>query len=99
MFSHRVRWEFPKKPGEEAKHFPTSFSIARVLDFQSFPCTLRANMTTLRLFLFLLFPAASYFPIRASDTNLFESKIEPVLVEHCYKCHSAQSEKLKGGLH
>jgi mono/diheme cytochrome c family protein len=30
--------------------------------------------------------------------ELFEKKIRPLLVEHCYKCHSAQSEKLKGGL-
>jgi Protein of unknown function (DUF1549)/Protein of unknown function (DUF1553)/Planctomycete cytochrome C len=27
----------------------------------------------------------------------FESKIRPVLVEHCYECHSAQSKKVKGG--
>lgn len=30
--------------------------------------------------------------------EFFESRIRPVLVENCYKCHSAQSEKLKGGL-
>src|SRR5580693_2392096 len=30
--------------------------------------------------------------------ELFEKKIRPVLVERCYKCHSARSEKLKGGL-
>lgn len=28
----------------------------------------------------------------------FESKIRPVLVEHCYKCHSVKSGKHKGGL-
>jgi hypothetical protein len=28
----------------------------------------------------------------------FESRIRPVLVEHCYECHSAKSEKLRGGL-
>ncbi|MHC5543511.1 c-type cytochrome domain-containing protein, partial [Singulisphaera rosea] len=28
----------------------------------------------------------------------FENKVRPVLVEHCYKCHSAGSESLKGGL-
>ena len=28
----------------------------------------------------------------------FESKIRPVLAEHCYKCHSARAEKIKGGL-
>ncbi len=28
----------------------------------------------------------------------FEQRIRPVLVEHCYECHSAESKKLKGGL-
>ncbi|MBI1322442.1 DUF1553 domain-containing protein [bacterium] len=28
----------------------------------------------------------------------FESRIRPVLVEHCYKCHSAESKQAKGGL-
>jgi hypothetical protein len=31
--------------------------------------------------------------------EFFESKVRPVLVEHCYKCHSHQSEKLKGNLY
>src|SRR5262245_9640174 len=30
--------------------------------------------------------------------DFFEKKIRPVLVEHCYKCHSAQAKKLRGGL-
>jgi len=34
----------------------------------------------------------------ASGNDFFESKIRPVLVERCYSCHSAESEKLKGGL-
>src|SRR6187397_1843862 len=28
--------------------------------------------------------------------EFFEKHIRPVLVEHCYECHSAQSEKLNG---
>src|SRR5262245_56983014 len=28
----------------------------------------------------------------------FEKKIRPVLVDSCYKCHSADAEKIKGGL-
>ncbi len=34
-------------------------------------------------------------------TDFFEAKIRPVLVEHCYQCHSAQAAnagRLKGGL-
>ncbi len=34
----------------------------------------------------------------AGDFEFFEQKIRPVLVERCYKCHSAESEKIKGGL-
>ena len=36
----------------------------------------------------------------ADDARLafFEQRIRPVLVEHCYECHSAESKKLKGGL-
>ena len=30
--------------------------------------------------------------------EFFEKRIRPLLVENCYKCHSAQSEKVKGGL-
>ena len=40
--------------------------------------------------------------IHAKDSEkgieFFENKIRPVLAEHCYECHSAKSEKLKGGL-
>src|SRR6266700_774543 len=34
----------------------------------------------------------------SAGLELFEKKIRPVLVNECYKCHSATSEKLKGGL-
>ncbi|MEO5804278.1 MAG: PSD1 and planctomycete cytochrome C domain-containing protein [Verrucomicrobiota bacterium] len=36
--------------------------------------------------------------ISTPETEFFEKNIRPVLVERCYKCHSAESEKLKGGL-
>ena len=36
--------------------------------------------------------------ISAEHMEFFEKKIRPVLVEHCYKCHSASSEKVKGDL-
>src|SRR5271163_2041432 len=35
---------------------------------------------------------------RADDFEFFEKRIRPVLVEDCYKCHSAGSQKVKGGL-
>ena len=30
--------------------------------------------------------------------DYFERHIRPALVEHCYKCHSEDARKLKGGL-
>jgi hypothetical protein len=33
-----------------------------------------------------------------AGVDFFEKKIRPILVEHCYKCHSAQSKEIKGGL-
>src|SRR5438046_9242846 len=48
-----------------------------------------------------LLMAAAYYPVAASpsrDVEFFEKKIRPVLVERCYECHSARSEKLKGDL-
>ncbi len=38
---------------------------------------------------------------RADDSEglrTFREAVEPVLVKECYRCHSAQAEKLKGGL-
>ena len=42
-------------------------------------------------------------PSIAMEPNLagidfFETKIRPVLIEHCYECHSSSSKSLKGGL-
>ena len=34
----------------------------------------------------------------AEQTEFFEKRIRPVLVEHCYECHSAGAKKIKGGL-
>lgn len=37
--------------------------------------------------------------VRADEgVEFFEKKIRPVLVEHCYSCHSAESKELKGDL-
>ncbi|OYW20085.1 MAG: hypothetical protein B7Z55_07800, partial [Planctomycetales bacterium 12-60-4] len=35
---------------------------------------------------------------QSADTAFFEAKIRPVLVKHCYECHSVESGKSKGGL-
>ena len=42
---------------------------------------------------------ATRAPADAEDsTAFFESRIRPVLVEHCYKCHSGRAKSPKGGL-
>ena len=32
------------------------------------------------------------------DTDFFESRIRPVLIDKCYSCHSASAKRIKGGL-
>ncbi len=34
----------------------------------------------------------------SDDLDFFETKIRPVLVKHCYECHSESSNELQGGL-
>ncbi len=34
----------------------------------------------------------------AEQIQFFEAKIRPVLIEHCYKCHSTESGTVRGGL-
>ena len=34
----------------------------------------------------------------AESVSFFESKIRPVLVEHCYECHAVSAKSIKGGL-
>lgn len=36
--------------------------------------------------------------LSTSELEFFESKIRPVLVEHCYECHSTEADKIKGEL-
>ncbi len=36
--------------------------------------------------------------LKPDDVTFFEERIRPVLVEHCYECHSAESKILRGGL-
>ena len=39
------------------------------------------------------------FPLPAlADATFFEQKVRPLLVEHCYACHSTSAKKVKGGL-
>ncbi|MEJ7591666.1 MAG: DUF1549 domain-containing protein [Planctomycetaceae bacterium] len=37
-------------------------------------------------------------PIRDEDLAFFEKRIRPLLANHCYECHSAESQELQGAL-
>ncbi|MFT5527274.1 MAG: hypothetical protein ACI9HK_005256, partial [Pirellulaceae bacterium] len=59
----------------------------------------RCFFTRCALLLMALLPAvANAEEITAQQLEFFEKKIRPVLVEHCYKCHSVNSQKLRGEL-
>jgi cytochrome c553 len=36
--------------------------------------------------------------ISSNDLQFFETKVRPVLVDRCYKCHSKDADKVRGGL-
>jgi hypothetical protein len=40
----------------------------------------------------------SSFLSAQEDVEFFEKRIRPILVEHCYSCHSAEAKTLQGGL-
>ncbi len=42
---------------------------------------------------------ASALAADPAGVAFFEQKVRPVLVEHCYECHSAEAKKLKANLH
>ncbi|MBO13158.1 MAG: hypothetical protein CMJ68_20690 [Planctomycetaceae bacterium] len=43
-------------------------------------------------------PARASSPADKENLRFFENKIRPLLVKHCYSCHSSQSKPLEGGL-
>ena len=47
----------------------------------------------------LLLASSSALAADPAGITFFEQKVRPVLVEHCYSCHSAEAKKLKGNLY
>ena len=43
-------------------------------------------------------PTRAADDLTAEQIEFFEDQIRPVLVEHCYECHAAESKTLRGGL-
>ncbi len=60
---------------------------------------MKIRFTTAVLSSVLAWTAGSVGVLAAtSGPEFFETKIRPVMAEHCYECHSASAKKLKGGL-
>lgn len=75
------------------------------LDSQSKPQRLWAGLGTLVRAWMAVLPASVSLSVAAAagdptpaQAEFFEKRIRPVLAETCYRCHSAESEALKGGL-
>jgi hypothetical protein len=61
-------------------------------------CQVTARITTALIVAFSMTTVPTIHAGSNEDRAFFEAKIRPVLVEHCYSCHSAQAKKLKGKL-
>lgn len=46
----------------------------------------------------LMAPTHAQPPIAARQLEFFERRVRPLLVEHCYQCHSADAERIEGSL-
>ncbi|MFM7059190.1 MAG: PSD1 and planctomycete cytochrome C domain-containing protein [Planctomycetota bacterium] len=74
---------------------PVSPPVDRRRSFPSF-----SRWVLLFLAAFSIPPLSAQAPLQISDAqrDFFETRIRPVLVEHCYECHSSDSRPLQGGL-
>jgi Protein of unknown function (DUF1553)/Protein of unknown function (DUF1549)/Planctomycete cytochrome C len=46
----------------------------------------------------LLIAGPAFAQDKAAQLEFFEKKVRPVLVQHCYECHSAKAKRVRGGL-
>ena len=44
-------------------------------------------------------PRVSEAAIGSEERQFFEKQVRPLLIKHCYQCHSSAAKVLKGGLH
>jgi len=66
------------------------------------PAARKPHGTTARrcaLAALVLGPAAAASAAGPAEIAFFEQKVRPVLIEHCYECHSAEAKKLKSNLY
>jgi len=66
------------------------------------PMTMQMTRVLTALILLLIPVPSALAEEQAAPTQVqldfFETKIRPVLVEHCYQCHAAEAKIIKGGL-
>ena len=60
--------------------------------------SIRRALQVLLVFVFVGPLHAANQELLSGDVEFFESRIRPILVNHCYKCHSESSKQSKGGL-
>ena len=57
-----------------------------------------SRLTSLPAIAFLLTAKASALELSPEHIDFFESSVRPLLIEHCYECHSAESRYIRAGL-
>jgi hypothetical protein len=62
------------------------------------PCLRTPFLRAAAILLLTLISLSARAALTPNEVEFFESKIRPILVNNCYKCHSKTSDKLKGGL-
>lgn len=69
-----------------------------LMNIKSQPC--REILETCLMLVSCLFIASLLLNLSRADEGIefFESRIRPILVEHCYKCHSAESEVIESSI-
>jgi hypothetical protein len=55
-------------------------------------------LLTISLFALSACPRVARAEEESNDTRFFRERIEPVLHKHCFQCHSAKADSVKGGL-
>ncbi len=71
--------------------------LPQVLVFALLMCCLQTLLCGLRT-LHAAEETAEAEKLTAEQTAFFETKIRPLLVQHCYECHSSEATDIEGGL-
>ncbi len=73
-----------------------NYSVHRTFAWANLPVTIRAIAAVS----FGLFCCVAAYADESDRTKgeFFESRVRPILAEHCYECHSSKAKAVKGGL-